>query len=310
VIVNDDRQWNAPAKGPDAIMPVIQVSKDGVVGVVYQDRRDNPDNQSYWVRFTASLDGGETWMPTVRVSEKPNQVGPRDNVALGISPALSLPRDSSTPPATASTGSIRPLTLSVNVHAFSFSGGHYAGMAIDAAGVFHPVWIDNRTGVAQMWTAPVSVKGVAAKNGGGELATMKDVSDRTRLEMWNPEFDRARGTLTVTAALRNASRDTIRGPVKLRVVDVRSQLGTVMIPDAGPGMRGTGAVWDLSSLLTNATLLPDSLSATRKITFRFSDLQPYRRSVDGDMRLQLMQVDVRVFATSVGEAKAAATEKR
>jgi hypothetical protein len=309
VVVNDDRPWSAPGRGPDALMPVIQVSKDGVVGVVYQDRRDNPDNQSYSVRFTASLDGGETWMPSAPVSSKPNLVGPRDNVALNVSPTLSLPRDTSTPPATASTGAIRPLTLSVNVNAFSFSGGHYAGMAMNASGSFHPVWIDNRTGVAQMWTAPVTVKGMAAKHGGGELATMKEVSDRVRLELWNPEYDRGRGTVTLTAALRNASRDTVRGPVKVRVVDVRSQLGNVVIPDAGPGIRGAGAIWDLSSLLANATLLPDSLSASRKLTFRINDIQPYRRAEGEEFRMQLIQVDVRVFAASVGEAKTTATQK-
>ncbi|HLK56334.1 MAG TPA: sialidase family protein [Chthonomonadaceae bacterium] len=35
--------------------------------------------------------------------------------------------------------------------------GHTSGLAADAEGVFHPLWIDNRTGVLQVWTAAVTV---------------------------------------------------------------------------------------------------------------------------------------------------------
>jgi hypothetical protein len=38
------------------------------------------------------------------------------------------------------------------------NSGDTAGLAADAGGVFHPVWIDNRTGVPQMWTATVKVQ--------------------------------------------------------------------------------------------------------------------------------------------------------
>ena len=38
-----------------------------------------------------------------------------------------------------------------------FNGGDTAGLAADAAGV-SPVWIDNRTGTHQVWTASVGVR--------------------------------------------------------------------------------------------------------------------------------------------------------
>jgi hypothetical protein len=38
-----------------------------------------------------------------------------------------------------------------------------AGLAADAAGDFHPVWIDNRTGKRQVWTAPVKLKKASSK---------------------------------------------------------------------------------------------------------------------------------------------------
>ena len=40
------------------------------------------------------------------------------------------------------------LSLRISYHAFGFSGGHYAGLAVSADGAFHPTWVDNRTGVA------------------------------------------------------------------------------------------------------------------------------------------------------------------
>jgi hypothetical protein len=32
------------------------------------------------------------------------------------------------------------------------------GLIADANGVFHSLWIDNRTGIRQVWTATVTIK--------------------------------------------------------------------------------------------------------------------------------------------------------
>lgn len=132
---SDDRgkTWSSPkpidddsdrvSGGPDDYMPEIAVNKNGVVGVQWYDRRDNPDNKGYYVRFAASLDGGDTWSPSVRVSEAPNSV---------------------------------PQNMSPGVH-FSLTGGDTAGLAPDSNGTFHSLWVDDRTGIQQVWTATVDV---------------------------------------------------------------------------------------------------------------------------------------------------------
>src|SRR5262249_21704553 len=66
-----------------------------------------------------SLDGGVTWLPSVRVSTHANLREEGDS---------------------------------------RFNGGGTSGLAADADGVFHPVWIDNRAGIHQMWTATVTVR--------------------------------------------------------------------------------------------------------------------------------------------------------
>jgi hypothetical protein len=45
----------------------------------------------------------------------------------------------------------------------SLNGGDTVGLAADAKGVSHPMWIDNRTGTHQVWTASVTVRGAVRR---------------------------------------------------------------------------------------------------------------------------------------------------
>jgi hypothetical protein len=107
----------------DTFMATLAVNKDGVVGLLYYDRRDNPDNRSYHARFSASLDGGATWLPSVRLSKDPFSAG---EVA--------------------------------KKSAFAANGGDTAGLATAADGSFHPVWVGDLNAVPQVYTARVEVK--------------------------------------------------------------------------------------------------------------------------------------------------------
>ena len=46
----------------------------------------------------------------------------------------------------------------IDLAAFSSSLGDTAGIAADAAGSFHPAWIDTQTGTRQVWTTAVKVE--------------------------------------------------------------------------------------------------------------------------------------------------------
>jgi hypothetical protein len=108
----------------DQFMPTLTVNRDGVVGLLFYDRRDNPDNKSFYARFTASLDGGATWLPSVRLSAAPYSAG---EVA--------------------------------QKSAFAYNGGDTAGLVASANGIFHAFWVDDRTGVPQVYTSAVRVAG-------------------------------------------------------------------------------------------------------------------------------------------------------
>ena len=117
MVVSDDDAGIAPNPRANHFMPAIAVNRRGIVGITWYDRRDNPDNFGYWVRFRASMDGGATWLPSTRISPEAHKASEDTRK----------------------------------------NSGDTAGLAADAGGDFHPVWVDNQTGIPQMWTATVHV---------------------------------------------------------------------------------------------------------------------------------------------------------
>ncbi|MFN8574216.1 MAG: sialidase family protein [Gemmatimonadaceae bacterium] len=142
--VDGGSTWDAPqpvgspsdAAGGDRFMPTVAVNRDGAVAVLWYERRSGEHSSGYDVRMTASLDGGTTWLPALTVSSAPNDEAQQ--------------RAPSSPPK--AHAGWQPAAGT-----FSPTGGDTAGLAADAEGRFHPLWIDNRTGVQQVWTAVVTV---------------------------------------------------------------------------------------------------------------------------------------------------------
>ena len=264
--INDDRSPEKGGKGPDHLLPSVAVNKDGVVLVSWYDRREARDNLGWRLRAAASLDGGETFSASVPVTEFVNaypQTVPWD-LRGGAS----------------SDDKTSLVSVYVGVEPFFLSGGHTSGLAVDADGTFHPTWVDNHTGVAQLWSASVRVEGAVVKHGAADLAELDDVSKRVTLELGRPEFDRAKGTLSAVARLKNLSKDTVEGPVKVRVLTLESELGIPEITNADNGQSGTGAVWDFTPQLSGKPLASMKESAARTLMVRVSDLRPLAQGKD------------------------------
>ena len=260
--VNDDRSFDDMEKKRDHILPAVAVNKDGVVAVTWYDRRESTDNLGWRVRVAASLDGGETFTASVPVSSQPNAYTSKIRWPLGTSAR------------TDSTNAM--VTMGLGLDLFFGSGGHTTGLVADANGVFHPVWVDNRTGVSQMWTAPVTIQGKAVENGSAELAELENISRKVGVDLRYTSFDRATNTATAKIRIKNVSDETITGPLKMRVVGLSSGMGTPEILGAENGISGIGAVWDLTSILPNEGLPPDAYSEEQELTFRLSNLQPLK----------------------------------
>jgi hypothetical protein len=112
----------------DARTPAIAVSAAGIVGLAWYDTGRDPRGECFDVDFSASLDGGRTFLAAVRVTSE-----------MSCSPA----------------GSDRAVASR-----WPF-GGDYSGLAATADGRFRVFWSGSHAGVRQVWTAAVEV--VAAR---------------------------------------------------------------------------------------------------------------------------------------------------
>ena len=114
--------------------PVVAVNKDGIVGAAWKQTRKGQAKKYWDVIFTASLDGGKTFLPRVRVTSiRSCPDTPANNI-----PAF--PR-------------LGTMTISQRW----ISGGDYSGLTAGSDGLFHLMWADSRTGVYQIWTAGIGV---------------------------------------------------------------------------------------------------------------------------------------------------------
>jgi hypothetical protein len=105
--------------------PAVAVNPDGVVGVAWYDRRDDPTRRCQHIYFTASFDGGATFLPEVRVTDAPSC------------------------PATARNGAAAerwPM------------GTDYGALVAGPDGLFHVLWSDSRSGMYQLWTSTIRVQ--------------------------------------------------------------------------------------------------------------------------------------------------------
>ncbi len=279
IVVNDDRTPAEEWKGPDHMLPSVTVNKEGVVLVTWYDRREARDNMGWRVRAAASLDGGETFSASIPVTGFAN----------------SYPQDSVWPVTTnaSSDDSKSLISMDAGINSFFISAGHTSGLVADADGVFHPTWVDNHTGVSQLWTSTIKVNGPVVKHGAPDLASLDDISSSVAVDLFDSSFDRKTGTMTFKAQLRNTSAHTVTGQVKVRVLSLESPSGIPEITNADNGQNGVGAVWDFSSLLPGGTLEPLKVSTSRTLTFHLSDVRPLGSGKD--FKPGLISLDARVL---------------
>jgi hypothetical protein len=297
-IINDDRANPDPlVNGPDNVTPVVAVNKDGVVAVAWYDRRDFEDNISWNIRMRASLDGGETWTPSVKITDKPSQFGgPTESWYAQAGGGGGGGRGGRGGADTArSGGAMVSLSGRLSFANFTFAPGHNGAFVADAAGGFHPAWIDYRNGMAQLWTTTVWVKGPVAVNGGGGLEGMSNLSSRLALETISTNYDRQTNRLTFKTRLKNLSKtDTARGPLKARVLVLTSENAkTIEIANSDNQVRGVGAILDFTPQLKGGMLLPDSLSAPRDIVFQLGGIGRFREGTD--LRLGFVTMDAKIL---------------
>jgi hypothetical protein len=253
----------------------IAVNRDGTVGVFWYDTRGLVGRDQWHVYFTASFDGGQTFLSPVRVSSEPSTPFTEQN-------------HRPTPE------SVRQSASGVSVSlrsAFSRwpDGGDYVGLTADAAGVFHPVWADSRAGSFQLYTSRIQVvaEGGSRQNPSATARAETVLSDRIMLVFDPSRLDQAAGEILLPVRMKNTSRDTLYGPFWVEITKLEAPFwsteGTgrdarvaVEILNATNGLRGTGARFDYGPALRDlASLEPGAVSEAitwriRSASLRFS----------------------------------------
>jgi hypothetical protein len=194
---------------PENLKPAIGVNNRGVVGVTWQSRRGlTPDFLAApW--FSASMDGGISWLPSVPIAS----AAPRAPAHADIRFIFAQPDADSS-------------SRSVTVGYFAPQGpllfSDLGSLTFGADGVFHTFWNDYRTGAPELWSAGVTVEGRALLHGDAALADYIDVTGRTKInyELGASTVDGAWRTITFDARIRNVSKTPVRGPIKLRVTSL------------------------------------------------------------------------------------------
>jgi len=259
--------WSAPtmvdASAPASasqFLPAIAVNDSGVVAVMWLDTRASAADDAYDVFVSASVDGGETFLPAARVSS-----------------ATSRP---------AGPGNMRPglgrLRVAGDTLIMDFLSGYsrwrdvgdYIGLTTDAKGLFHPVWPDSRNGTFQLQTARIELLTDAAS-----VAATDSVTRPVGIVLDPSRFDAAKRELVVPVRIRNTTADTLFPPIVATLTSVGDTMlvrsgylrpeDVVTIVNATNAKPGAGASFDFSRALgTLGLLAPGAVSGAVDVKLR------------------------------------------
>lgn len=280
------------------VTPVVNVNRDGVVGVAWYDYRDDPKHICWREYFTASINGGETFLPNVAVSSQPSCPAKEDlrpsvyvwNTSPYLEDSLPSKDELKQIPDLERYRLQQEVSIAEALRKEEEKGdqaridvtfnddrnlwpGHYTGLTSNSNGVFHVLWSDRRNApLQQLYTASVEVllKPEPPRPATQETAVTKLV----RLVGGPATFDSANKTTTFELQIRNVSNQVIYGPLHVRITSIGSTAAgptaAIMNPDPG-GPKGVPS-WDFSNLLGARQLLdPGMISEAKKLTIRTND---------------------------------------
>lgn len=218
----------------NTFMPAPAVSSQGILGILWFGGSD----AAYDAWFSASPDGGETFLPAARVSRETSKPETAGNTA---------------PDAWAFKNSQGLLRLAFRSPFTRYPiGGDYVGLAADAAGGFHPFWPDSRSGRFQIYSARVRVESGAPNP---PETVRAEVHSRLDVVFDPASYDPATREMRMPVRLRNRSNKPVYGPLEVKVVGSGKGVKnldkefTPILLNAANGQTGEGAVFDYSQAL-------------------------------------------------------------
>jgi hypothetical protein len=260
----------------DVANPAIAVNRDGVVAVTWNDRRDDPNGRCWRLYAALSVDGGVSFQPAQRLSDKPTCV---DSPANWTTFGTGFNSDQ--------TGEyLAHLQTSALIPTRFPMGGDTQGLVADGTGVFHAAWINGETGVMQLWYSsfqPTAAITAARRSAPGDTSSRsdamvlpagtEDVTHDVRFRVIDTKLDFGAHTYTITADIENQSGRSIHGPLLAYMqhfLDDRDNgLGLKNLRAANPdsGGPGIGAFWTFP--VRGGVLRPAQRTEPRVLRFTF-----------------------------------------
>jgi hypothetical protein len=227
--------------------PTVAVNDSGVVGVRWFDTRNVPNGLGYDEYFTASIDGGESFLPATRVSSASSWPLGRGNLTPT---AFSIGSDSS---------GIRIGLQSA--YSFRTSVGDYMGLSTDRNGNFYSAWTDSRSGTSQIYVSQIAVRPMPRVPAS---LTQRDVTAKVAAILDPTRYDSTTGIMSLPIRIRNTSSDTLYPPISVEVASFGSAGDAVKFPDlpvaailnAQNRKSGAGATFDYTPALRDWNALP------------------------------------------------------
>ncbi len=271
--VSDDTTGHDPSNA------ALAVNRDGVVAVIWNDRRDDPKGDCFRLYGAISVDGGDRFLPNAALSAVPACPNTPPNWQLSAWYQYDDWSDPLHP---------RPgLGLTAMVPVRFPNGGDTHGLAADRDGVFHAAYIDGRRGGMDLWLVDFAVDSglVSQVRGRNAAATTTaadpepsgwdDVTQELELVVGSPRIDFAAGRLAVSLRVANRTGRPARGPLTVVVDQLLDRpasqamgLRNFRVANADSGGTGKGASWTFE-VPADGVLRRGERSRPRTLEFRF-----------------------------------------
>ncbi len=251
--------------------PVVAANKEGVVAVTWYDTRDSKDGSQFHQFFSASIDGGKSFLPPLRISSAPSTPEGAGNMII----RGSVFRDN------------EASYLSLHSAASRWvSGGDYMGLVADRDAVFHPFWADARSGTFQIYTAAVSVllppkEETAAPAPPPPPRTKVILDTRVDFLLDPTRYDGGTREAEIPVRLTNVSKQAIYPPIIVEVLGFglddpeipkdEDEVPPVVL-NAANGKQGEGAIFDFSDALGSLeSLKPGAQTGAVVVRLKFQN---------------------------------------
>lgn len=258
--------------------PAIAVNSKGVIGIRWFDTRGTKFGEGFNEYFTASLDGGNTFLPAARVSSQTsyftNEMISTNWRRLDNNDSL-LFRFSS--------------RIKTNVLR---GRGDYFQFAADAKGTFHDFWPDSRDGrVGQVYTSAIRVGEVGVKEEKENVKVKKEkehisappqnknliqIARYIYLQMDTTSYDSTTNILSIPVRIKNTSDKPIYGPIKIEIsrIDTSNGKSAVLTILNQSNKQEAGPAQFIYDLGDSAVLLPGA--ETETMTWKLKVKVPYK----------------------------------